>query len=189
MAKNIEINYNNGLGYDVLYPYTTLSNITDWSDSIYSKDEVYSKTQVDTLFNNLDVGGLKATTFTRTGTGVNEYTFVFSDLSKIYLLVIGDDDNSGGVPSSASLDSSLNLSGRLTRHGNFSVYFWKEATSWTDSASSYVYYSSTKYGQMFIYYSGSTVHVELTVITGDVTDGSLTCNATGYTYRILLIGE
>lgn len=42
MAKNIEINYNNGTQYEVLYPKVLLNNVSDWNDSIYSKTEVDS---------------------------------------------------------------------------------------------------------------------------------------------------
>ena len=41
--KNIEININNGNGYDVLYPKTTLSNVVDWANTIYSKSQVEAK--------------------------------------------------------------------------------------------------------------------------------------------------
>ena len=39
-VKNIEMNYRNESGYDVLYPESILGNIVDWQDSIYSKSEV-----------------------------------------------------------------------------------------------------------------------------------------------------
>lgn len=43
--KNIEININNGNGYDVLYPKTTLENVVNWTNSIYSKSQTYSRSE------------------------------------------------------------------------------------------------------------------------------------------------
>lgn len=40
---NIEMSSYNGTSYDQLYPKTLLANVSDWSNSIYSKSEVYSK--------------------------------------------------------------------------------------------------------------------------------------------------
>ena len=37
---NIEMNTYNGTTYDQIYPQTLLNNIVDWSNSIYSKNEV-----------------------------------------------------------------------------------------------------------------------------------------------------
>ena len=39
-VKNVEMNYFNGTDYDVIRPETVLENVSDWADSIYSKEEV-----------------------------------------------------------------------------------------------------------------------------------------------------
>lgn len=78
MAKNIEINYNTGNGYEQLWPKTLLGNVMDWNSSIYSKSEIstlinglantyYNKNEVNNLLNN--AGELKIVTGTRRGTG------------------------------------------------------------------------------------------------------------------------
>ena len=36
-VKNIEMNYKNENGYDVLYPQSVLGNVIDWQNSIYNK--------------------------------------------------------------------------------------------------------------------------------------------------------
>lgn len=48
-TKNIEININNGNGYDILYPKTVMANITDWQNNVYSKSQTYSRSEVDSL--------------------------------------------------------------------------------------------------------------------------------------------
>lgn len=40
MSKNIEINYKSDVGYEVLYPSTTLNSVIDWQENLYSKDEI-----------------------------------------------------------------------------------------------------------------------------------------------------
>lgn len=45
-TKNIEININNGNGYDTLYPKTVMANITDWQNNVYSKSQTYSRSEV-----------------------------------------------------------------------------------------------------------------------------------------------
>lgn len=45
-VKNIEMNYRNESGYDVLYPESILENIVDWQDNIYSKSEVDSQIRI-----------------------------------------------------------------------------------------------------------------------------------------------
>ena len=42
-VKNIEMNYRNESGYDVLYPQSVLRNVIDWQNSIYNKTQVDSK--------------------------------------------------------------------------------------------------------------------------------------------------
>ena len=42
-VKNIEMNYKNENGYDVLYPQSVLGNVIDWQNSIYNKTQVDSK--------------------------------------------------------------------------------------------------------------------------------------------------
>ena len=41
--RNIQMNYFNGVDYDMLNPRTTVGNISDWNSVIYSKGEVDSK--------------------------------------------------------------------------------------------------------------------------------------------------
>ena len=55
--RNIQMNYFNGIDYDVLNPRTTVGNISDWNSAIYSKSEVDSK--INTV--NSKVGDLKIT--------------------------------------------------------------------------------------------------------------------------------
>ena len=38
--KNIEINYMNGSGYEVLYPKTTTKNLIDFGEVLYTKEQV-----------------------------------------------------------------------------------------------------------------------------------------------------
>lgn len=40
---NIEMNYYNGNSYDVLYPTIPLNNVSDWTNTIYSKSQIDSK--------------------------------------------------------------------------------------------------------------------------------------------------
>ena len=47
MAHNIQMNYYDGSSYQELNPRTLLANVTDWQDNIYSK------TEVDTIKNTL----------------------------------------------------------------------------------------------------------------------------------------
>lgn len=49
---NIEMNYFNGSGYDQLRPRTILNNVTDWSNTLYSKTQVDSK--INTLTSTVD---------------------------------------------------------------------------------------------------------------------------------------
>ena len=65
-TKNIEININNGNGYDILYPKTVVTNIGDLSSNYYNKTEsnntfynksyinsnYYTKTDVDKMVKN-----------------------------------------------------------------------------------------------------------------------------------------
>ena len=51
-VKNIEMNYRNESGYDVLYPESILENIVDWQNSIYSKSEIDNLVQQ--IQNSLD---------------------------------------------------------------------------------------------------------------------------------------
>ena len=39
-TRNIEMNYFNGSGYDVLHPSVTMGNVGDWNNYVYSKSEV-----------------------------------------------------------------------------------------------------------------------------------------------------
>lgn len=83
-TKNIEININNGNGYDVLYPKTMLANISDWNNSVYSKSQTYSKTEIDELLKD----------------GGSGWSFYGSkNIKLVNTYVSGDDywDNSGTV--------------------------------------------------------------------------------------------
>lgn len=65
-TKNIEININNGNGYDILYPKTVVANIEDLSSNYYNKTEsnntfynksyinnnYYTKTDIDKMVKN-----------------------------------------------------------------------------------------------------------------------------------------
>lgn len=60
--RNIQMNYFNGVDYDVLNPRTTVGNISDWNSAIYSKGEVDSKINtVNSSINNVNskVGNLQ----------------------------------------------------------------------------------------------------------------------------------
>ena len=61
--RNIQMNYFNGVDYDVLNPRTTIGNISDWNSAIYSKSEIDSKdsalqstlmNQISSVQNSLD---------------------------------------------------------------------------------------------------------------------------------------
>ena len=62
MSKNIEMNYFNGSGYEVLYPQTNLANVLDYSNYLYNKTEIDSKvgdlsnriSSVETEMGNID---------------------------------------------------------------------------------------------------------------------------------------
>ena len=38
--KNVEINYFNGVDYDIIRPEISLENVNDWTNSLYNKTEV-----------------------------------------------------------------------------------------------------------------------------------------------------
>ena len=48
---NIEMNSYNGTSYDQLYPKTLLENVSDWNNSIYSKEELDST--ISNIQNNI----------------------------------------------------------------------------------------------------------------------------------------
>ena len=60
-VKNVEMNYFNGADYDVIRPNILLGNVSDWTNSIYSKAEVNalinSIKQEQEAFQNFVVGG------------------------------------------------------------------------------------------------------------------------------------
>ena len=55
MSYNIQMNYFDGSSYQELNPVTLLANVSDWQDNIYNK------TEVDTIKNNLqnDINSIK----------------------------------------------------------------------------------------------------------------------------------
>lgn len=84
-VKNIEMNYRNESGYDVLYPESILENIVDWQDSIYSKSEV------DGQITTLQSSGMKFTSGKYKGTREITDTTVSSittSLNQIYIAMV-----------------------------------------------------------------------------------------------------
>ncbi len=84
-VKNIEMNYRNESGYDVLYPESILENIVDWQDSIYSKSEV------DSQITTLQGSGMKFTSGKYKGTREMTDTTVSSvttSLNQIYIAMV-----------------------------------------------------------------------------------------------------
>ena len=55
MAYNIQMNYYDGSSYQELNPQTTLNQISDWTNSIYSKNEIYSRNEIDDKLNNISI--------------------------------------------------------------------------------------------------------------------------------------
>lgn len=42
-VKNVEMNYFNGIDYDIIRPNIGLSNVSDWESNLYSKNEIDNK--------------------------------------------------------------------------------------------------------------------------------------------------
>lgn len=86
-VKNVEMNYFNGADYDVIRPETVLENVSDWADSIYSKeeiDELLKPYQIVTGTSNYSFQLIEWT-----GTGVKSLTLTFIE-KPVWYLVFGD---------------------------------------------------------------------------------------------------
>ena len=120
-VKNIEMNYRNESGYDVLYPESILENIVDWQDSIYSKSEVDSQIEVlEGLSYKVEAGEY---TGTRSGTSTVpntvttslpqiDYCFVFClDVGWFYFSNSWNYYNAGCMSKNYNGESILKISG------------------------------------------------------------------------------
>lgn len=149
-TKNIEININNGNGYDTLYPKTVMANITDWQNNVYSKSQTYSRSEVysrNETYTKSEIDSLL-----KSGDWENEGTYILkNDKGEVYtglsgkplvqrdlVIILNYVKNLGGFAvTNTSTDSYLYVSvgsvkcnmQRIYAQRDNKYYFWDYATS------------------------------------------------------------
>ena len=103
MSYNIEMQYYDGSEYQVLNPKTNLNQISDWTNSIYSKTEVDSK--INTI--NSTVSSLQSSVNSMNSIATTSWTLAVSKKSLV--------NSSGGM--SISLGVNLNSIAALRFEG------------------------------------------------------------------------
>lgn len=134
---NIEMNSYNGSTYDQLYPRTYLSNILDWTSSIYSKTEVDNLiSPINSSVSNIDI---QCQELTRISIGSESSgSFVMPEtVNNCFLVVFCGSFNSGYQSSGLSIYTSSSLSGTAIvtsgTNGTYSVFFQGTGVSVQDS--------------------------------------------------------
>lgn len=122
-VKNIEMNYRNESGYDVLYPESILGNIVDWQDSIYSKSEV------DGLSYKVEAGEYQGTQYYNNTTPNTittslpqiDYCFVFSLGSSWFGMTSSNRSSYVGCMSNTYFSNQLRIEGNTFIVSNYDV--------------------------------------------------------------------